>query len=405
MSQSLAYDPAASTEMQNPFPGWQWARRKAPVFYSAKHDVWWVSRYEDVREVLRSPEIYSSRGSLKTPAPPPGLADILGGFPWEHTITAQDPPDHTRLRRLGQVAFLPKHVADREPMIRSIINRHIDAFPTNKTFDLVTAFSQPIPLEVITRIVGAPVADAARLRKWTDAFFQLVGSGGSLEPERLAYLYDQIRELMEYCRELIDDRRAAPQDDVASDLIHARGENGEPRLSAVELTSVIISLFTAGNETSASMISQSLYCLLSTPEQWDEVLRDQSLVPAAVEETLRFCGPVKGIQRTALRESTLGGVTVPEGAQLYLMLGSTGRDDQHWADADEFNIHRQGLSQHLMFGKGLHFCLGAPLARLEGRVALECICERVPDIQLAGPIVYGDFVRVLSPASMEVRIS
>jgi cytochrome P450 len=390
--------------MQDPFAGWQWARQNAPVFYSAKNDVWWVSRYEDVREVLRSPETYSSRGSLKTPAPPPELVDILGGLPWDHTITAQDPPDHTRLRRLGQVAFLPKHVADREPMIRSIVNRYIDSFPTGQPFNLVTAFSQPIPLEVITRIVGAPVEDAHQLRQWTDAFFQLIGSGATLEAERLAHLYEQIHELMVYCRALIDDRRITPQDDVASDLIHARGEHGEPQLSTVELTSVIISLFTAGNETSASMISQSLFCLLSNPEQWQEVRNDHSLIPAAIEETLRFCGPVKGIQRTALRESTIGGVVVPKGAQLYLMLGSTGRDDERWAGPDDFDIHRPGLSQHLMFGKGLHFCLGAPLARLEGRVALECICERVSNIQLAGPIVYGDFVRVLSPASMEVQI-
>ena len=401
----MAYDPAASTEMQDPFPGWQWARHNAPVFYSPKHDVWWVSRYEDVRQVLRAPEIYSSRGSLRTPPPPQELVDILGGLPWEHTITAQDPPDHTRLRRLGQVAFLPRHVADRESMIRSIVNRYIDAFPTDTAFNLVTAFSQPIPLEVITRIVGAPVDDAHRLRHWTDAFFQLIGSGATLDEEHLARLYEQIRELMVYCRRLIDDRRAEPQDDVASDLIHARGEGGEPRLSDVELSSVIISLFTAGNETSASMISQSLFCLLSNPQQWDEVRNDHALIPAAVEETLRFCGPVKGIQRTALRDAAIGGVDVPKGAQLYLMLGSTGRDDEQWANPDEFDIHRQGLSQHLMFGKGLHFCLGAPLARLEGRVALECICQRVPDIQLAGPIVYGDFVRVLSPASMEVRIA
>jgi cytochrome P450 len=400
----VAYDPAAAKEMQDPFPGWQWARQNAPVFYSSKNDVWWVSRYEDVREVLRSPEKYSSRGSLKTPAPPPELVEILGGLPWDHTITAQDPPDHTRLRRLGQVAFLPKHVADREPMIRAIVNRYIDSFPTGQPFNLVTAFSQPIPLEVITRIVGAPVRDAQRLRQWTDAFFQLIGSGATLEAERLAHLYEQIHELMVYCSELIEDRRVAPQDDVASDLIQARGEDGEPRLSNVELTSVIISLFTAGNETSASMISQSLFCLLSNRQQWDEVRNDHSLIPAAVEETLRFCGPVKGIQRTASCESTIGGVVVPKGAQLYLMLGSTGRDDERWAGPDDFDIHRPGLSQHLMFGKGLHFCLGAPLARLEGRVALECICERVPDIQLAGPIVYGDFVRVLSPASMEVQI-
>jgi cytochrome P450 len=404
MCSSLAYDPAASTEMQDPFPGWEWARRNAPVFYSPKHDVWWVSRYEDVRDILHSPESYSSRGSLKTPPPPPGLAEILGGLPWDHTITAQDPPDHTRLRRLGQVAFLPRHVADREPMIRAIVNRYIDTFPQGEPFDLVKAFSQPIPLEVITRIVGAPVEDAPRLRHWTDVFFRLVGSGATLDEGQRQELYGEIRDLMVYCGEFIDDRRRSPQDDVASDLIQARGDDGEPRLSDVELSSVIISLFAAGNETSASMISQSLYCLLTNPAQWDEVRSDPSLIPAAVEETLRFCGPVKGIQRTAVRDVTIGGVDVPMGAQLYLMLGSTGRDDEHWAEPDAFNIHRPKLSQHLMFGKGLHFCLGAPLARLEGRVALECICERVPDIELAGPIVYGDFVRVLSPASMSVRI-
>jgi cytochrome P450 len=404
MRQFVEYDPAASSEMQDPLPGWQWARGNAPVFYSAKHDVWWVSRYADVREVLHSPALYSSRASLKTPPPPPELADILGGLPWDHTITAQDPPDHTRLRRLGQVAFLPKHVADREPMIRAIVNGYIDAFPEDEPFNLVTAFSQPIPLEVITRIVGAPLDDAPRLRHWTDAFFRLIGSGATLDDAQRAELYQQIRELMVYCRELIDDRRASPENDIASDLIHARGQGGEPSLSDVELSSVIISLFVAGNETSASMMSQSLYCLLSNPGQWHEVRKDHSLIPAAVEETLRFCGPVKGIQRTTLRDVTIGGVDVPEGAQLYLMLGSTGRDDEQWATADEFNIHRPALSQHLMFGRGLHFCLGAPLARLEGRVALECICERLPEIQLAGPIVYGDFVRVLSPKRMDVRL-
>lgn len=404
MSSSLGYDPAALAEMQDPFPGWEWARHNAPVFYSPQHNVWWVSRYEDVREVLRSPERYSSRGSLKTPPPPPGLAEVLGGLPWDHTITAQDPPDHTRLRRLAQVAFLPKHVAEREPLVRATVNRYIDAFPKCEPFDLVKAFSQPVPLEVITRIVGAPVEDAPKLRRWTDAFFQLVGSGAALDGDELEELYGEIRDLMAYCGEFIADRRRSPRDDVASDLILARGDDGEPRLSDVELSSVIISLFTAGNETSASMISQSLYCLLKNPAQWDDVRRDKSLLPAAVEETLRFCGPVKGIQRTASLDVTIGGVDVPKGAQIYLMLGSTGRDDGHWAEPDNFDIHRPNLSQHLMFGKGLHFCLGAPLARLEGRVALECLCERVPEIELAGPIVYGDFVRVLSPASMSVRV-
>jgi cytochrome P450 len=400
----IDYDPAALTEMQNPFPGWQRIRNEAPVFYTPQHDVWWVSRYDDVRGVLEDPAMYSSKNSFRTPPPPPDLAPLLGGLPWEHTIAAQDPPEHSRLRRLAQVAFTPKHTAGREPEIRAITNRRIDDFPSGGRFDLVPAFSQPIPLEVITRIVGAPAEDAPQLRRWTDAFFRLVGSGSTLDDDQRAHLYREIRELMLYCRAFIDHRRSEPRDDLGTDLIFAQTDAGDPQLSDVELTAVIISMFVAGNETSASMISQSLFCLLTHPEQWEEVKADRSLIPAAVEETLRFCGPVKGIQRTATRDTVLGGVEIPAGAQLYLLLGSADRDDEKWSDPDSFDIHRPQLSQHVMFGRGLHFCLGAPLARLEGRVALECLIDRVPDIRLADEIKYGDFVRVLSPVQLLVEV-
>jgi cytochrome P450 len=404
MPEPVTYDPAAPSEMQDPFPGWKWARENTPIFYTPQHDVWWVSRYDDVRAILQEPATFSSVQAFRTPPPPPDLAEAIGGLPWEYTIAAHDRPEHTRLRRLAQVAFLPKHVADREPMIRAIANRYIDAFPKDEPFNLVTAFSQPIPLEVITRIVGAPVEDMPQMRRWTDTVFRLIGSAAMFDEAQRTALYEQIRELMDYCRALIDARRRSPQDDVATDLTHARGEDGEPQLSDAELAGVIISLFTAGNETSASLISQSLYCLLSNPEQWEAVRQDRSLIPAAVEETLRFCGPVKGIQRTARRDVTIGDVDIPKGAQLYLLLGSTGRDEAAWENVDSFEIRRPSLSQHLMLGRGLHFCLGGPLARLEGRVALECICDRVSDIQLEGPIVYGESARVLSPTEMLVRV-
>jgi cytochrome P450 len=396
------YDPAGPGEMQDPFPGWRRAREEAPVFYTPQHDVWWVSKYDEVRAVLEDPATFSSRQSFRTPPPPPDIAALLGGLPWEHTIAAQDPPEHSRLRRLTQVAFTPKHIAEREPEIREITNRRIQAFPEQGEFDLVPAFSQPIPLEVITRIVGAPAEDAPQLRRWTDAFFRLVGSGSTLAAEQQAALYEEIRELILYCRAFIDERRQDPREDLATDLIFATTEDGDPQLSDVELSAVIISLFVAGNETSASMISQSLYCLLTHPEQWEQVKADRGLIPNAIEETLRYCGPVKGIQRTATRATSLGGVEIPAGAQLYLLLGSADRDDDKWADADVFDIHRRQLSQHVMFGRGLHFCLGAPLARLEGRIALECLVDHVPDIRLAGEIRYGDFVRVLSPVELVV---
>lgn len=144
------YDPALPSEIQDPFPGWSRARHEAPVFYSERHTVWWVSKYEDIREILADTHTYSSRGALKAPPEPAGLRDILGGLPWEHTITAQDPPDHSRLRKLVQVAFTPKHIAERAGQIRAIANDLIDRFPASGPFDFVASFSQPLPLTVIT---------------------------------------------------------------------------------------------------------------------------------------------------------------------------------------------------------------------------------------------------------------
>lgn len=400
------YDPAAPGEAQNPFPGWSRARREAPVFYSPRHNVWWVTKYEDVREVLGDHDTYSSKQALKTPPAPPDIEALLGGMPWEHTITAQDPPDHSRLRKLVQVALTPRHIADREPVIRRIADDLVDRFPASVPFNFVTSFAQQVPLEVITGMVGTPSADTPKLRRWTDAFFQLVGSGESLSAEVRASLYEEIRELIVYCKDFIATRRADPQDDLGTRLIFATTDDGKPRLSDLELCAVILSLLIAGNETSASMITQTLYLLLRSPEQWQAVKARPDLIPAAVEEGLRYTAPVKGIQRVVKRATRLGGVELEAGAQLYLMLGSTGRDEDKWERPDEFDIYRGDLSQHLAFGRGLHFCVGAPLARLEGRVALETIIARVPDIEILDgeDITYSDFLRVLSPARLTVTI-
>ena len=403
MPELIDYDPAALSEMQNPFPGWARARAEAAVFYNERDDVWWVSRYDDVRRVLEDHATFSSRNSFRTPPPPPDLVEVLGALPWKHTIAAQDPPAHTRLRRLVQTAFTPKFLTAREPDIRAITNRRIDGFPEGKPFDFVTEFAQPVPLQVITRIVGAPEEDGLQLRHWTDAFFRLVGSGSTLSEEARRALYIDIRDLTVYCRGLLDDRRRNPEDDLASELVQAQIEDGS-RLNEAELIAVITSLFVAGNETSASMLSQALFCLLAHPTQWAEVKADPTLIPKAIEETLRYCGPVKGIQRTATADTELGGVDIPAGAQLYLLLGSAGRDEDAWERPDEFDIHRGRLSQHLMLGRGLHFCLGAPLARLEGRIGLEQVVARVPDIALTeDAITYGEFVRVLSPVRLMVE--
>jgi cytochrome P450 len=406
MKTHFDYDPAASSEMQNPFLGWARARNEAPVFYSEKHNVWWVTRQADIDAVLSNPTAFTNASSLKAPEVPPDVAALVGGLPWEHTLVATDPPDHTRLRRLIQVALSPRMVARMQPVIRRLANELIDGFPVGEPFDFVKSFSQPLPLYVITEILGADRADAPKFRIWTDAFFRFLGSGSTLSEKDRDILIDQMRDLIVHTRDFLDDRREHPREDLATELLNAHNESGDPALTEVELVSIVVSLFTAGNETTASMVGQTLFSLLNHPDQWADVKEDPSLLPAALEESLRYTGPVKGVQRTVEVDSVVGGVEIPAGQQLYLLVGSAGRDEEAWVDPDMFDIHRAPSGPHLAFGKGIHLCVGAPLARLEGRVALETLIERVPGIRLSGDkgIIYGEFVRVLSPESMMTEV-
>jgi cytochrome P450 len=362
-----------------------------------------VSRYEDVKAVLSDPVTFRSKAALKTVPPPPAVADEFAlGLPWEHTLVVSDPPEHSRLRRLVQVAFTAKAVARWEPTIHGIANSLIDRFVERGEVDLVTEYAEPIPLILVTRILNSPESDAPRLREWTNDFFRLLGSGRTLSDEDVLAHYRNISEFQHYCMGLIEARRAAPGEDIVSTLINARTPEGDPQLTTLELVSLIMSLFAAGNETTASLISLTVYCLLRHPEQWREVLEDPSLAPAAIEETLRFLGPVKGVQRTATVDTVVNGVEIPAGAQLYILVGSANRDADVWADADDFDIHRDDVGKHLMFGQRTHYCIGAGIARLEAKVALELLIKRVPGIGLrdSADIAYRPVVRVLSPSSL-----
>jgi len=225
------YDPAASSEMQNPFLGWRRARNEAPVFYSEKHNVWWVTRQNDIAEVLVNPAIFGNSSSLKAPDVPPDVAALIGGLPWEHTLTATDPPDHTRLRRLVQVALSPRMVAAMEPVIRRLASELIDAFPVGEPFDFVKSFSQPLPLYVITEILGAERSDAPRFRVWTEAFFRFLGSGASLSDDDRSVLVERMRELIIHTRDFLQERRERPRQDLATELLNAHNESGDPALS------------------------------------------------------------------------------------------------------------------------------------------------------------------------------
>lgn len=402
------YDPTAPAELLDPYQGWARAREEAPVFYSPQHKVWFVMKWQDVAMILRDPDTFSSAHAFDTPPPPADLAQRFPtGLTWEHTIASADPPDHSRLRQFAQRALTPKLVADREPDIRALANSLLDEFPREGEVDLVKAYSEPLPLMLITRLVGAPDEDIPKWRRWTDSNFRLMGSTATsaLSPTEFQALYEDAADLVDYCRAFIDERRRAPRDDLASRLIHDRAEDGSPCLSEAELVGVIASLFRAGNETTASLIAKSVYTLLLT-DRWSEVVAEPALLPRAIEETMRFLSPVTVAQRTARREAMVGGVDIPAGAQLILYLGSADRDGDIFSDPDTFNPGRDGLGNHLGFGRGIHFCVGAPLARLEARIALEELSRRYPHLTLASgeAITYHQMYMVHSPASLRVEI-
>jgi cytochrome P450 len=400
------YDPTAPTAARDPYPGWARARRERPIFYTEQHDLWWVTRYDDVQTIMRDTETFSNAVALETPSPPPDLEFLFDiGIPWAHTLVSQDPPHHTRIRRLVQTAFTPKHVGQREPEIRAIARDLIAPVRASGNCDLVKAFSEPLPLIVITRILGVDDADRPRLRHWTEQFFTLVGAGWRLTAEQQHELYEEMGAFLAYCRGLIEERRAQPTEDLITDLVFARTDEGDPSLSEIELVAIILSLLAAGNETSASLIAKATYFLLQDQgKDWRRIVADPKLIPAALEETIRYCGPVNGVRRVVTKETELGGVTLPEGARLFLAVSSTGRDEEAWDDPELFDIDRDGLSRQLGFGRGTHFCLGAPLARLESRVALEVLSEELPDLRLGSEeeMEYYDLIRVHSPSRLSV---
>ncbi|MFG2044056.1 cytochrome P450 [Dactylosporangium sp. NPDC048998] len=360
----------------NPHPVYAALRQEAPVHpvtLPNGMEIWIVTRYSDCKAALADPRLSKRQGAGDNAR---ALAAPVRS-PLTHHLLANDPPDHTRLRRLVAKVFTARRVEDLRPRIGELSAALIEPLRGKDSADLVEEYAVHLPIQVICELLGVPIEDQADFRHWTSVMVSVSASAGGAGAAEAAAAF------VGYLLRLIERKRAAPAGDLLSALIATRDE--EDRLSEDELTSMAFLLLLAGHETTVNLIGNGMYTLLTLPDAHRRLREDPSLIPAAVEEFLRLESPVEtATSRTAMEPVTYGGVTIPAGAMVAISLLSADRDPDRFPAPDEFDLGRPD-NQHLAFGYGIHYCLGAPLARLEAQIAFIDLLAAFPDIRLAVP--------------------
>ncbi len=378
---SIEFDPLAQEQRRDPFDLYARARREQPVFYAPAYDFWVVTRYDDVLRVVKDDSTFSSADALRsTPdeLPPEVQAVLAEGWPEMPVIVDTDPPLHTRIRGLVIRAFTPRRVAEMEPRIVQIATQLLDSFAADGSADLIERFAWPLPLNVIGDLLGVPRADLPQLRSWGNDWLSLFQPAESVD-QQLRWARGVVA-MQRYFVRALEEREREPRDDLLGALAASRKQS-DPPLSLVDAAGVGLDLVVAGHVTVTRALGSALVLLLREPAGLEQISRDPQLVPAVVEEVLRLESPAQGLFRRTTREVELGGVRLPAGARVMVHFGSANRDEQVFADADRFCPARPDARKHIAFGHGIHFCIGAPLARLELQVALPLLCERLPNLR------------------------
>jgi len=406
---TTAYDPFREPLLSDPYPFFARTRADAPVFYAPVIEHWVVARYEDVKRVLLDPEAFSAANSIAPVTPLCDAAQRIlreGGWRQAPALGNNDPPDHARFRKNVQRAFTPRRVAELEPFIREAVETRIETIAPRGRADLMAELIYDLPALVILELLGIPDDGVPIVREAGDNRIAFVW-GRPTDDEQARLAAAMVRFWL-YLRGLIDERLASPPDDSSGDLtsglLAVRGGD-DTVFTLDEIASVLFAFLTAGHETTSSLIGNAARQLLGRRVVWEELCADPSLISGAVEEVLRFDSPVVAWRRRARRDVEVAGVTIPEGAQVLMLLGSANRDDAVFDDPEWLDIRRGNASAHLSFGHGIHFCLGAALARLEARVTFDVLTARLPSLRLA-PGYVPHFVPNVSfrgPVALEVE--
>jgi cytochrome P450 len=351
-------DIAMRRDPLQPFAWYRAMRAQAPVLFDPTQQMWHVFRFADVQHVLSDHAEFSSRFAQAGGDDDGALANSL---------VATDPPRHRQLRTLVTQAFTPRAVEDLAPRIAAITNELLDRVESSGRIDLVHDLAYPLPVIVIAELLGIPAEQRDQFKTWSDAVTSTSGEGIAAQHAMAAYFAG-----------LIEERRRQPRNDLITALVAAQVDG--QHLSMPELLGFCVLLLIAGNETTTNLLGNAILCLEEAPSALEELRRQPELLPDAIEEVLRFRSPVQSMFRVVARPTTLADQRLETGQSVLAWIGSANRDEAAFPDADRFDIHRSP-NKHIAFGHGIHFCLGAPLARLEARIALEAILRRLPNLR------------------------
>jgi cytochrome P450 len=374
----VAFDPFDPAFQSDPYPVYHWLRAAEPVRWIELSipqipGIWLVTRYADVSSVLRDERFSAAKPELFQAEPGGALDRMIA-----RSMLMLDPPDHTRLRTLVLKAFTPRVVESLRPRIQGIVDARLDAVRAAGAIELIADLAAPLPVIVIAELLGVPAADRGEFKRWGDDLAVLadgtIALGGLAQAERSAW------ELEAYLDAVFAARRVQPRDDLISALVAAQDQ--QQRLDHDELIAICMLLLIAGHETTTNLIGNGILALLRHPDQLARLRSDPGLLGNAVEELLRWDSPVQLTSRTAKEDLELGGKRIRKGDEVDVILGAANRDPEQFPDPDRLDVARPD-PRPLSFGHGIHFCLGASLARLEGQIAIGTILRRLPDLALA----------------------
>ena len=400
MTTSVVFNPFVPSFKKNPYLQYGRLRAAEPVHFSAALGAWVLTRYEDCVAVMRDHETFSS--DARNAGGP--IAEVIArqrqqsNLSRADTILGLDPPRHTVLRALVNRAFTPRRVQELRPHIEDIARTLLDE--VGDEFDLMEALAQPLPVIVIAELLGISPDDRLQFKEWSNAIAETTNL---LQNETMQARAQQATlELVEYFNRVIDAREAEPRDDLITALVQAE-EDGK-KLRREDVLAFCILLLVAGNETTTNLIGNGLAALLDHPDAFAALKQDSDRIPDAVEEMLRFDSPVQGLARFATRDVELGGAHIGRGDIILVMVGAANRDPEAFADPDAFDLERGG-GRHLSFGQSIHYCLGAPLARLEADIVFRALLGHFAEIEVGeGGIERGGTLLLRGPASFPVTV-